>query len=166
MTIIVWFIPSHRSHSLLLLFLWYVVCGNDRKRKHIHTSSSSLSLALLPSLLLLLNKHFLHTNTVVSFNDDLTSDLTSHLFLVAAGTCGPNEVQCKDGECIQAEWTCDTEADCPDRSDEVNCREYYLSFILSFPQESRERCSPNIPACLYLHINKYQNKKLNNEINK
>jgi len=36
-------------------------------------------------------------------------------------SCGPNEFQCNDGACIQSEWTCDTDSDCTDGSDELNC---------------------------------------------
>lgn len=36
-------------------------------------------------------------------------------------TCGPLEFQCKDGQCIQADWVCDTEDDCNDKSDELAC---------------------------------------------
>jgi len=35
--------------------------------------------------------------------------------------CKPDEFSCKSGECIQSDWSCDTEADCTDGSDELNC---------------------------------------------
>ncbi|PVD24371.1 hypothetical protein C0Q70_14852 [Pomacea canaliculata] len=38
-----------------------------------------------------------------------------------ATTCGENEFRCNNGVCIQDEWTCDTERDCRDGSDEINC---------------------------------------------
>lgn len=39
--------------------------------------------------------------------------------------CADNEFQCKNGICIQEEWTCDTDNDCFDGSDEnlPECRE-------------------------------------------
>lgn len=39
--------------------------------------------------------------------------------------CADNEFQCKNGLCIQEEWTCDTDNDCWDGSDEnlPECRE-------------------------------------------
>ena len=45
------------------------------------------------------------------------------------GSCGANEFQCNNGNCIQEEWTCDTDNDCGDMSDErlPECRE--LAFI-------------------------------------
>uniref|UniRef100_A0A2C9K4U4 Uncharacterized protein n=1 Tax=Biomphalaria glabrata TaxID=6526 RepID=A0A2C9K4U4_BIOGL len=36
-------------------------------------------------------------------------------------TCGANQHQCQNGACIQEEWVCDTQEDCTDKSDEVNC---------------------------------------------
>ncbi|BFZ10345.1 hypothetical protein BsWGS_13385 [Bradybaena similaris] len=37
-------------------------------------------------------------------------------------TCGALEFQCSSGWCIQQDWVCDTERDCPDNSDELhNC---------------------------------------------
>jgi len=36
-------------------------------------------------------------------------------------TCGPNQFQCHNGQCIQDEWVCDTDIDCWDHSDEHNC---------------------------------------------
>ncbi|PVD25150.1 hypothetical protein C0Q70_15648 [Pomacea canaliculata] len=38
-----------------------------------------------------------------------------------AAACAEDEFQCKNGECIQEEWTCDTENDCFDASDEAGC---------------------------------------------
>merc|ERR1712154_91721 len=35
--------------------------------------------------------------------------------------CKANEFQCKDMSCIQTDWVCDTEKDCADGSDELNC---------------------------------------------
>ncbi|XP_070207543.1 basement membrane-specific heparan sulfate proteoglycan core protein-like isoform X4 [Littorina saxatilis] len=37
-------------------------------------------------------------------------------------TCGSNEFTCDDGYCIQANYKCDNQADCPDASDEKDCR--------------------------------------------
>merc|ERR1711962_761211 len=38
-----------------------------------------------------------------------------------AASCAANEFQCASGQCIQSDWTCDTEKDCTDGSDELNC---------------------------------------------
>ncbi|KAL8614884.1 hypothetical protein ACOMHN_042842 [Nucella lapillus] len=34
---------------------------------------------------------------------------------------GPLQFLCGSGQCIQSQWLCDTEKDCSDSSDEVNC---------------------------------------------
>lgn len=47
--------------------------------------------------------------------------------------CGADEFQCKNGECIQEEWTCDTENDCFDASDEAGCRELFATLIKIVP---------------------------------
>ncbi|XP_025093691.1 low-density lipoprotein receptor-like isoform X3 [Pomacea canaliculata] len=38
-----------------------------------------------------------------------------------ARICGENQFLCTSGECILSEWTCDTQADCADGSDEQEC---------------------------------------------
>jgi len=35
------------------------------------------------------------------------------------GACSDVEFQCKNGDCIQSEWTCDSDDDCGDNSDET-----------------------------------------------
>lgn len=165
MTIIVWFIPSHRSHSLMLLFLWYVVCGDDRKRKHIHTSSISLSLALLPSLLLLLNKHFLHTNTVVSF---LTWPLTWPLICSSSQRERAARTKCS------AKMASVSKLSGPVtpkrtvlivlmRSTVVSI--IWVSFYHFHKKVARDALPIFLPVCTYISINT-RTSKLNNEINK
>jgi len=45
----------------------------------------------------------------------------ARLYRQVGAACGPNEFACKSGTCIQVDWVCDTEADCTDGSDELNC---------------------------------------------
>ncbi|PVD30335.1 hypothetical protein C0Q70_09599 [Pomacea canaliculata] len=40
----------------------------------------------------------------------------------AGTTCAENQFMCESGECILAEWACDTQADCSDGSDEKDCQ--------------------------------------------
>ncbi|OXB70712.1 UNVERIFIED_CONTAM: hypothetical protein H355_006105 [Colinus virginianus] len=35
--------------------------------------------------------------------------------------CGPYESLCQSGQCVPRGWVCDSEADCPDGSDELGC---------------------------------------------
>merc|ERR1711934_173229 len=36
-------------------------------------------------------------------------------------SCAAGEFACKNGQCIETDWVCDTESDCTDGSDEANC---------------------------------------------
>merc|ERR1712154_95165 len=45
----------------------------------------------------------------------------ARLYLRQAGPCNGTDFQCKNGQCIQDDWVCDTEADCTDGSDELGC---------------------------------------------
>lgn len=38
-----------------------------------------------------------------------------------APVCGPYEFPCQSGQCVPRGWVCDSEADCPDNSDELGC---------------------------------------------
>ncbi|XP_072186520.1 SCO-spondin [Excalfactoria chinensis] len=41
----------------------------------------------------------------------------------AAPACGPYEFPCQSGQCVPRGWVCDSEADCPDGSDERGCNQ-------------------------------------------
>ena len=40
-----------------------------------------------------------------------------------APACGPYEFPCQSGQCVPRGWVCDSEADCPDDSDELSCNQ-------------------------------------------
>ena len=65
-------------------------------------------------------------------------------------TCGPNEFQCKNGQCITNKWKCDLENDCMDGSDEDpdTCREAeHLSDDHTTCRPNEQRCTGS-PQCL------------------
>ena len=39
-------------------------------------------------------------------------------------SCGVDEFQCEDGNCITNLWRCDFDLDCEDSSDEVGCGQF------------------------------------------
>ena len=79
------------------------------------------------------------------------------IFVPPGVSCGPLEFQCHTGQCIQSQWTCDTDRDCPDGSDEVNCRKYNSVTITYDDCVIRSALSPR-PAIMgtasfYVHAN-------------
>lgn len=42
-----------------------------------------------------------------------------------------HEHRCADGRCVSRDWLCDGDHDCLDKSDELNCCEFLLSFPLA-----------------------------------
>jgi dystroglycan 1 len=38
-----------------------------------------------------------------------------------SGKCEPNEFACRNGKCVQKMWVCDSDDDCGDNSDEMQC---------------------------------------------
>jgi len=44
--------------------------------------------------------------------------------------CDEDEFACESsGDCIASSWVCDSQKDCPDFSDELNCSQCYSTFI-------------------------------------
>lgn len=43
------------------------------------------------------------------------------LFLSGPNGCEPNEFQCNNRKCVLKTWLCDSDNDCGDNSDELNC---------------------------------------------
>jgi len=44
--------------------------------------------------------------------------------------CDEDEFACESsGDCISSSWVCDSQKDCPDFSDELNCSQCYSTFI-------------------------------------
>ena len=65
---------------------------------------------------------------------------------VCQGVCNPDsEFTCASGGCINATWVCDTEEDCFDGSDEVNCTCPEGSFTCT-----DGLCVPEVFTCDYI----------------
>ncbi|GFR81704.1 low-density lipoprotein receptor-related protein 2 [Elysia marginata] len=41
---------------------------------------------------------------------------------VGSAGCPETQFTCRNGDCIKASWVCDTDNDCGDMSDEINCQ--------------------------------------------
>ena len=91
---------------------------------------------IVPSFLILLTQ--LLTSSCNPTNTSLTSSVSTNTFLTSSAnqTCGGGEFSCfVSGQCIPYRWTCDSEEDCPDGSDES-------------PSVCSERqCSPDEWSC-------------------
>ena len=64
------------------------------------------------------------------FIDSLSCTFTDLCFSAVAEGCTESEFECDNGNCITASWECDTNNDCGDNSDELNCgNELYMARI-------------------------------------
>uniref|UniRef100_A0A3P8PZF7 Low density lipoprotein receptor-related protein 2b n=1 Tax=Astatotilapia calliptera TaxID=8154 RepID=A0A3P8PZF7_ASTCA len=48
-------------------------------------------------------------------------NLLVKIFYLSTGSCGSDQFQCNNGQCIDIGWRCDGTKDCTDDSDELNC---------------------------------------------
>ena len=54
-----------------------------------------------------------------------------HVF-TAWKQCSSEQFECDNGQCIRLQNHCDTIDDCGDGSDEIDCRRFYLFFVINF----------------------------------
>lgn len=57
-----------------------------------------------------------------------TSPVFINIFSVDS-FCGTSTFRCGGNLCIPQSWVCDDQADCPNASDEMNCRKFVKSLI-------------------------------------
>ena len=63
----------------------------------------------------------------ITLDDSVSGDL---LDITREASCRPSEFKCSDNKtCISRSKFCNTVRDCPDGSDELNCRTY-CSFVM------------------------------------
>lgn len=63
----------------------------------------------------------------------------------AEPVCGPYEFPCRSGQCVPRGWVCDSEADCPDDSDELGCNQSCA--LGHFPCALGAHCIPYDHLC-------------------
>jgi len=68
------------------------------------------------------------------------------LIVAAAASCGPDEFQCANGNCMPAGFICDGDNDCGDMSDEQGCGDF--NFSPGFTVHYHRSCKRNIYTTL------------------
>ena len=64
----------------------------------------------------------------------MISWLVRVFFILEYATCGVDEFQCSNQRCILKDYVCDSDNDCKDGSDEVNCPVCGKGEVSSGPQ--------------------------------
>lgn len=59
------------------------------------------------------------------------------VFYLSTGSCGSDQFQCNNGQCIDIGWRCDGTKDCTDDSDELNCRKHRKQSQKKIPLRSQ-----------------------------
>lgn len=70
-------------------------------------------------------------------NPFMIAHICMFILLVCVPVCDlAHEHRCADGRCVSRDWLCDGDHDCLDKSDELNCCEFLVSFWLAAPLHS------------------------------
>ena len=70
------------------------------------------------------------------------------LWCILTTACSPLEFTCADGTCVPAERKCDGYRDCPDDSDEYNCKyNSDISIIYSMESDFKKCYIRNVDGC-------------------
>ncbi|PVD30337.1 hypothetical protein C0Q70_09601 [Pomacea canaliculata] len=105
--------PICLDHELGFKFCRRISLQNSRQKCK---TAAMLKFVLLVCLVLTVTQAVKYHKSKLEF-----AQKRSEMAKRQATTCGEHQFLCTSGECLPSMWTCDTQADCADGSDEAEC---------------------------------------------